>query len=215
MSISNVCFQAFAQHGVKIFVCFVLFVMVATLCFFCRDRGFFTAFSVMIISGEILTLLQENVDWVLAVSCMLWTCFLSALVYVLLTCALIVRTICLRRKKRRDAMLKKVQYALPEKENTYIRARLRTALKGDGILDKDGILVKEKSVQENFHAEYAKKLLAKLQNAPLTKAERLELHEVSMLFSAYLKKHDWTAQDIRALNDIFSYLLKLSAKYTV
>jgi hypothetical protein len=169
----------------------------------------------MIISGELLTLLQENTDLLKIVSCMGWTCFLSALVYVLLTCALIVRVTILRRKKRRAAMLRKVQYALPEKENTYIRARLHTVLKGDGILDKDGNLVKEKGVQETFRAEYVKKLLTKLQKAPLTKAERLELHEVSLLFSAYLKKSDWTAQDIRALNDIFSYLLKLSAKYTV
>ena len=215
MSVYNLCFQTFAQHGVKIFVCFVLLMAAATLCFFCRDRGFFVAFAIMIIGGELLMLLQENIDLITALSCVVWMCFLSAFVYVLLTCALIIRAAIVRRKKRRDAMLRKVQYALPEQENTYIRARLHTVLKGDGILDKTGNLIKEKGVQENFRAEYVKKLLAKLQKAPLTKAERWELHEVTLLFSAYLKKSDWTAQDIRALNDIFSYLLKLSAKYTV
>ena len=162
MSIYNVCFQMLVPHSVKIFTCFVLLMAAATLCFFCRDRGFFVAFAIMIISGELLTLLQENTDLLKIVSCVGWTCFLSALVYVLLTCALIVRVTILRRKKRRAAMLRKVQYALPEKENTYIRARLHTVLKGDGFLDKDGNLVKEKGVQETFRAEYVKKLLTKL-----------------------------------------------------
>ncbi len=215
MSIYNVWFQTFTEQGIKLLVCFLSLMAAATLGYFCRDRGFFVAFAVMIIGGEILTLLQDNVALTLAVSCVAWMCFLSAFVYVLLTCALIIRATYLRRKKRRDAMLRKVQYALPEKENTYIRARLHTVLKGDGLLDKNGNVLREKGVQENFRAEYVKKLLMKLQKAPLTKAERLELHEVSLLFSAYLKKSDWTAQDIRALNDIFSYLLKLSAKYTI
>ena len=81
--------------------------------------------------------------------------------------------------------------------------------------NKDMVPPNEKSIQENFRADYAKKLFSKLQEAPLTKAERLEMQEVALLFSAYLKKSRWTVEDVRTMNDMFSSLLKISAKYAL
>jgi len=143
-------------------------------------------------------------------------CFMAAFVYVLLTCALIIRAVVLRRKKRRAEILRKVQYTLPEKDNSYIRSRLNTALNAANVpTHKEMPLPKDEGVKEDFQADYARKLLAKLQEAPLTKAERLEMQEVSRLFSAYLKKSRWTVEDVRLINDMFSYLLKISAKYAI
>ena len=37
----------------------------------------------------------------------------------------------------------------------------------------------------------------------------MEMEEVSRLFSAYLKKSRWTVEDVRLMNDMFSYLIKM------
>ena len=127
----------------------------------------------------------------------------------------------MRRKKRRADILRKVQYTLPEKDNTYIRARLNQALNTANIpicKAEEANLIKQtfpKGDKEDIHASYARKMLEKLQEAPLTKVERLEMQEVARLFSALLKKSRWTVEDVRLMNDMFSYLLKISAKYAV
>ena len=129
---------------------------------------------------------------------------------------MIIRAYVIRRKKRRAEILRKVQYTLPEKENTYIRSRLNSQLQSPNApLCKEEKQEKEQGNKETFRSEYAGKLLRKVQEAPLTKAERMEMEEVSRLFSAYLKKSRWTVEDVRLMNDMFSYLIKISAKYSV
>ncbi len=208
--------ETLAENGLIMLVSFLLLLAAATVCFFCRDRGFYVAFAVMIVGGSIFVLLAAEAAFLTAISCVIGLCFIAAFVYVLLTCALIVRAVVLRRKKRRAEILRKVQYTLPEKDNSYIRSRLNTALNAENApAHKEMPLPKEEGVKEDFRADYARKLLAKLQEAPLTKAERLEMQEVSRLFSAYLKKSRWTVEDVRLINDMFSYLLKISAKYAI
>ncbi len=205
-------------------VSFFLLAAVAVIGFFCRDRGFFMAFAVMVAGGAAMLLMASGMDILTLFFVGILLAFLTAFVYVLLTCALIVRAVVLRRKKRRAEILRKVQYTLPDKENSYIRSRLNNALQGENLQSKSKALNalehvvqerKEEGVKGAFHADYAKKLLEKLQEAPLTKAERMEMQEISRLFSAYIKKSRWTVEDVRVLNDMFSYLLKISAKYAI
>ena len=209
-------FELVAENGLIMLISLLLLIAAATICFFCRDRGFFVAFAVMIVGGCVFVLLGTERAVLSTVSCLIGLCFMAAFVYVLLTCALIIRAVVLRRKKRRAEILRKVQYTLPEKDNSYIRSRLNTALNAANVpTHKEMPLPKDEGVKEDFQAGYARKLLAKLQEAPLTKAERLEMQEVSRLFSAYLKKSRWTVEDVRLINDMFSYLLKISAKYAL
>ncbi|MBE5740290.1 MAG: hypothetical protein E7349_05495 [Clostridiales bacterium] len=209
-------FEMVAENGLIMLISLLLLIAAATICFFCRDRGFFVAFAVMIVGGCVFVLLGTERAVLSTVSCLVGLCFMAAFVYVLLTCALIIRAVVLRRKKRRAEILRKVQYTLPEKDNSYIRSRLNTALNAANVpTHKEMPLPKDEGVKEDFQADYARKLLAKLQEAPLTKAERLEMQEVSRLFSAYLKKSRWTVEDVRLINDMFSYLLKISAKYAI
>ena len=191
----------------------------ALIGFCCRDRGFYLSFSVMITSGSIIVFLAAEKPVSFILTCIMGLSFLAATLYALLTCALIIRTSMIRRRKRRAEILRKVQYTLPEKNNTYIRTRLNTALKATDVPLNDSVNAekteKEVGNKENFRPDYAGKLLQKVQEAPLTKAERMEMEEVARLFSAYLKKSRWTVEDVRLMNDMFSYLLKISAKYSV
>ena len=127
------------------------------------------------------------------------------------------RQIIRQRRKKRAEILRKLQFTLPDKENDFVRSRLQTALQAQGVNSPQMSTGNEKQEEntELFRLEYVKKLLTKLKNAPLTKAERLEMDEMTKLLSAYLKKSKWTSEDVRVVNELFSCLLKLSAKYAV
>lgn len=113
------------------------------------------------------------------------------------------------KKRRRLEMLRRVEYALPDRENQYIRARLHTVLQAP----------KQEQTQESkcepARLGYARKLLAKVLEAPLSAAERLQAEDISKTFALYLQKEKWDGNDLRTVNDTFSCLLKLSAKYAV
>lgn len=193
-------------------VCITLYFAAAMIGFCCRDRGFYTAFAVMITCGAcvVFAAAEKPMEflWVVAAG----FTFIAAGFYALMTCGLICRAHILRQRKRRNEILRKVQYALPEKDNSYIRERLNTVLQSTPTDKTQSQTISNK---EAFQTAHAQKLLQKVQEAPLTKAERLEMEEVSRLFSAYLKKSRWTVEDVRLINDMFSYLLKISAKYAL
>lgn len=108
---------------------------------------------------------------------------------------------------------RKLLYTLPDRENTYIRARLNTVLqaKTKGI-DELGF---ESAETTAYSFGYARELLSKVKEAPLTLIERAQAEEIGKLFGLYLHKTAWNAKDIHVLSDAFSALLKLSAKYAV
>lgn len=109
------------------------------------------------------------------------------------------------KKKRRD-----LEYALPQKDNEYIRSRLNTVLHTEELSGGE-----EDGYKETVRLSYARKLLARVKQAPLSVAERLETEEISRIFALYLSKSDWKANEYRTVNELFSVLLKLSAKYCV
>ena len=115
----------------------------------------------------------------------------------------------MQRKKEREKIARQIQYTLPDKDNTYVRARLNTALQVEQEECEEG----EKAPVVKM--EYVRKLLIALKNAPLTKTERLETEEMTKLFSAFMCKEKWNAEDVCAISQLFSRVLKLSAKYAV
>ena len=110
--------------------------------------------------------------------------------------------------RRQHAHYRRVEYTLPDRENSYVRARLSTALRGD-------MGAEEERTEYTVCLSYARELLAKLKAAPLTQAERLETDGLEGIFSLYFHKSKWSANDLRAVNGACARLIKLSAKYAV
>lgn len=127
------------------------------------------------------------------------------------TCAGILRQRIKRRRAEREEIRRRLQYTLPDKENTFVRARLNTVLQ----VPQTPTDYKKTAGGEPVRLTYARKLLAKLLEAPLSAAERLQAEDIGKTFALYLKKETWDNADLRGINDTFSALLKLSAKYAV
>lgn len=115
-----------------------------------------------------------------------------------------------KRRARRAELTRRLQYTLPDRENSYVRARLNTVLQVPQERD-----YKRSDSGEPVRLSYAKKLLARVREEELSAAERLQAEDIGKTFAAYLQKPSWNSADLRVVNDTFAALLKLSAKYAV
>ncbi|MBQ4053887.1 MAG: hypothetical protein IJD33_06070 [Clostridia bacterium] len=118
------------------------------------------------------------------------------------------------RKKKSLMVSAKASALLPEKDNSYVRARLHTALRGDDISAEERKYVPYEN-RGAVRLGYVRRLLASMQDAPLLPAERLELESLSREFENYALSEKWNATQLRAVNELFARLLKLAAKYSV
>ncbi len=110
-----------------------------------------------------------------------------------------------KRKKGEGKDCRRVEFTLPEAQNSYVRARLNTALREEPISGES----------RGVELAYARELLCRLKSAPLATAERLEIEEMGRALAVYGEKETWSAYDLRAVNDCLGRLLRLSAKYTI
>ncbi len=120
-----------------------------------------------------------------------------------------------RRKKRLILNGKSSSGLLPERNNSYVRARLHTALRAE---EERGSNVRKNVPYENrgtVRLGYARRLLAGVQDAPLSPAERLETDALARSFAEYALCESWSTEQLRAVNELFARLLKLAAKYSV
>lgn len=133
----------------------------------------------------------------------------------LLTAAIVALAERLARRKRRLILnAKNNSDLLPEKGNSYVRARLHTALRAEKEADN----VRKSVPYENrgsVRLGHARRLLAGVQDAPLSQAERLETERMARSFAEYALCESWSAEQLRAVNELFARLLKLAAKYSV
>lgn len=139
-------------------------------------------------------------------------------IYLLLSLVVGLKNRLKKRKPAKEAMRRRLCFELPDRENSYIRARLNTVFKSDMVSEEIGVECAEENVRAERNAYsfgYARSLLAKVKEAPLTMIERAQTEEIGKLFGLYLKKNTWNANDVTVLNDAFSSVLKLSAKYAV
>ena len=116
-----------------------------------------------------------------------------------------------KRKAERAEIEKRVQYTLPARDNSFVRARLNTVLR----VEEPPTVEKTENIENTLSLSHAQKLLARLREMPLSTADRLETEEMSRLLSTYTHKDTLTTGDMRTVNDTFAYLLKLSAKYSL
>ena len=112
-----------------------------------------------------------------------------------------------RKKRERENAARRSQFVLPDRDNTFVQARLYTALQP--IENEQG----EK--KEEFRFEYARKLLTKLKNAPLSATERLQADDLEKTLGLCLQKERLQADEIRLISDTCAAVLKLAAKYAV
>lgn len=141
-----------------------------------------------------------------------WVFIALLLAVILLVCiAVRLRKNALRKKQKREEMKereRRLQFTLPDKNNVYLRMRLNTVL-------RSGVNVEETEHLNGVCFLHAQTLLAKIKEAPLSPAERLETEELSALFQMYKDKEKLTAAEVQTVNQTFSRILKLSAKYAV
>ena len=137
---------------------------------------------------------------------------LGGFMYLVLFCSLSARRAILDRRKRREEISRRLQYTLPQRDNSYIRARLHTALNcEENAFNADMGGGKEGKIP----FQYVQELLCKVKESPLTMAERLQVEEMSKTFALYDGKEEWTTEELRGVNDLCGALVKLSAKYAV
>lgn len=112
-----------------------------------------------------------------------------------------------RRKK--EEIARGVEFTLPDRENTYLRSRLATALNPD--------FVAQEKEEENLSIGFSQalKTLAKLMQTPLSPAERIETEAMKIKLENYQNRQTFSTKDVREINDAFARLLKLSGKYAV
>lgn len=182
-----------------------LFLVATVLAYTLKGKGIFGAIVAATGGGAFITLSVIGVALPKIFACFALLSVLGGALYLFLFCALSVRAIVAERKRRRAELGRRLQFTLPDRENSYIRARLNTALQTG----------QDEAVNGQINLAYARGLLAKIKEAPLSRAERLETDEMSKLMAFYIQKEKWSASDLSAVNDAFSRLLKLSAKYAV
>ncbi len=113
------------------------------------------------------------------------------------------------RRERRLQATRRLQYTLPDERNEYLKSRLHTALRTEEpqrYADKENVGVR---------LRYAKKMLSLLKESPLSPVERLDVEELDGVIAAYRGREKWSSEDVKAVNEIFARLLKLSAKYEI
>ncbi len=113
------------------------------------------------------------------------------------------------KKRARIQAARQLQYTLPDARNDYLRERLRTTLHADGYLGQKG------KAGMPVRLRYAEQMLSLLKASALSPVERLEVEEMGKVVALYQEEEDWGGEEIKAVNEIFSRLLKLSAKYEI
>lgn len=208
----NVIYEGIFQRDLSLAIVFLsasfILVCAGGVGFWKNSTGLYAAFGAIVFGG--LT------AWAFAINAPIKTCggALGVLVaefgvlYLLLFVFLRIKEKIALRKEKRKEIERKLQYTLPDRDNSYLRERLSTVLRAEENSEGEARF-------EAVRFLHARELLAKVKEAPLTRAERLETDEISNLIGLYLQKPRFSFEDVRVVNDTFSRLLKLSAKYSV
>ncbi len=177
--------------------------------YFLRSAGLFAAFASSWLGGACLIGVFRKVSVGGLVKLIALGGIATGVAYALSFWWIALRRMAAERKSRRKEEGRRLKFVLPDRDNAYVRARLNTTLQTES---KEFDLDKESA---GVRLEYAQKMLAKVREVGLSPIERLDVEEMSGLVALYTKKERWSGSDMRALNEVFARLLKLSAKYEV
>ena len=200
-----------AQNRALVAVCVsavILLCAAAILTVKTGRSGLYWACSVAIGGGVALFALGCKIQFTIGAYTVAVLCVLDGVGYILAACGLLARERAWTRRAERREAARKLQYCLPDRENSFVQARLNTVLRTD--CGEDGL-----PVSEQIDLGYARMLLAALREKPLSVGEKLQTEDIGKSFGAYLQKPHWSVADLRAVNDAFSALMKLCAKYSI
>lgn len=184
----------------------VVLLVAAILAVMLKSLSIYVAFSLALGGVLWLALSLEKVSRSAAHIAASVLLIFGGVTYLLLFCIILSCRVRLERKQRRRELARRVQYTLPQKENTYVRTRLNTAL---------SMPQEENLAYAAVRLGYVRELLVKVKATPLSVGERLQVEEMGKILSLYKGKEDWTIHELNRLNDMCASLLKLSAKYGV
>ncbi len=178
----------------------------AAVGFLFHNLGLYGAFAFLFVGGGCMACLLYKCSWQALMMLFAVLVGIGGILYAALFLALTLRSRGLERKALRRELQRRVEYTLPHSGNTYLRARLHTALHGE---------LKEEAQEVEVSLGYARRMLVLVRAAALSPVERLDVEEMARLISVYSCQLRWTGADMRAVNEIFARLLKLSAKYEI
>ena len=171
-----------------------------------KSTGAYTAMLFIALGIFTVAVVSGGMRLKMGLVCLALLSIYGGFIYLLLFCVLSFKNRIAERKRRRAEIRRKIQYTLPNYNNTYLRERLQTVLhspcKGE-----------ENSAEKPLHLHYVMKLISKLKAAPLSVAERLRVDEMEKYVALCQQKEEWTIEEMQAINDTLAQLLKISAKY--
>ncbi len=179
-----------------------------------KSAGLYAALSLAFVCVQVLFFLILKWDSAPLYFALAAEGVLFGVLYGLLFAYLTLKSKRAERKAKREEEKRRLQFVLPDKENAYLRDRLHTALKAaETGSEKKEFSADKKSV--GVRLSYARKMVAKLKEAPLSPIERLDIEEMARTVVLLERKGRWSGTEIKMINEIFTCLLKLSAKYEV
>ena len=139
--------------------------------------------------------------------------FCISIVLTGILCAFALLKIKRSKVERFKKASREFSFALPDRENAFVRDRLNSGLRPETEKKEqaDAVLMKDLDVR----LDYTRKTVAKLKALELTPADRLEVNRISKTVTFYALKNALSPSETRSLNDCFARLLKLTTKYAV
>ena len=179
-----------------------------------KSAGLYAALSLAFVCAQILFFLVYKWEAMPLYFALSIEGILFGVFYGLLFAYVAVKNNIKERRARREEEKYRLQFVLPDKENAYLQDRLRTALnvvecegkKGDFSADKESVGVR---------LRYTRRMVAKLKETALSPIERLDIEEMASTLVLMERKGKWSSAEVKMINEIFSRLLKLSAKYEI
>ena len=117
-----------------------------------------------------------------------------------------------RKREKFESAQRDLKFTLPDRENAFVRDRLKGSLRPmEEKTQEPTALLKDFEIK----LDYTRKTIVKLKASELTPADRLEVNRISKTVTFYALKNALSPVEVRSLNDCFSRLLKLTAKYAI
>lgn len=175
------------------------------LSFTFKHSGYALAFSLLALGVNLIVLFSVNVfmqNVMLYLATLLCGC---GTFYGVALFAVTARASVAQRMAEQAKIERATYYTLPARDNGFVRERLHT------VLNESSELGENVAISFGF----VRRMATQLKNEKLSLTESLEIEELSKLLALYMKKETFTTEDVNALNDGFSRVLKLCAKYGV
>ena len=200
---------SFLMNYLLIFLSMLVSLLTFLFALLCKRKEYFLPLSVGLRAVLVFTLfLTERVTVKEVISVYPLLVGTQALLQFLLILAIDAQARRAEKKRKLQEEGRALLFTLPDKENSFVRERLQSTL-SENKGREDTLSTAD------LQLEYMRKSVGKLKRAKLSPADRLAVENYSRILTAYATKENISSQELYGLNDTFSALLKLSAKYAV